>query len=248
MNPWNYTKQYTISSTDCDASYEFRPSGIFSLLQNVIVEHAEQLQIARDDVLSKYNGFWMVIRSWVRFSRPIIWGETLTATTTVRRPDGKRLYWDCDFFIGDEPVGEATTLWVMANRSTHRSMSLECIEELPGTMPASAKTITLSRIDFPEEMALRDTRKLYYSDTDINGHISNTRYVALACDAAELNLRPHGVFVQELTMGYINECYADEVLQLYRCKKDGSLYIHGIGPAGVDKFDCKITMSSTEGL
>ena len=93
-----------------------------------------------------------------------------------------------------------------------------------------------------------DQRKLYYSDTDVNGHLNNTRYVDLACDAAELHLRPHGVFLQELEISYVDECFAGETISLYRGKKDGYLYIHGVGPDGSDRFDCKIKMSSDEGL
>ena len=114
--------------------------------------------------------------------------------------------------------------------------------------PPTAKNIQLSRITFPESMELHDRRRLYYSDTDINGHINNTRYVDLASDAAELNLRPQGVFMQEILISYVNECFAGEEISLYRGKSEGRLYIHGVGPDGTDRFDCTIRMSSAEGL
>ena len=41
---------------------------------------------------------------------------------------------------------------------------------------------------------------------------------------------------------------AGEQLNILRGKEDGALYIHGIGPDQTDRFDCKIRMSSTEGL
>ena len=243
-----YSGQFLISSTDTDAAYECRPSALLVYLQRVITEHSQQVGTSRDDVLEKYNSYWMVLRIWVKLRRPIIWGETLTVRMTVRHPRGTRIYRDCDLFVGQEQVGEATTVWVLANRSTKRPIHLEHLPELPDADAPTAKDITLSRIQFPENMALHDRRKLYYSDTDINGHINNTRYVDLACDAAELNLRPHGVFMQEILISYVNECFAGEELQIYRGKADGRLYIHGMGPDGTDRFDCTIRMSSDKGL
>ena len=248
MDQWHYGMEYVVSSTDTDAAYEYRPSALFVLLQKAITTHAKLLGADRDDVLAKYNSYWMVLRIFVRLNRPIIWGEKVRCVATVRKPVGTRVYWDCDLYVGDTCVGEASTIWVLANRKTKRPMLLESMPELPTENPEGAKDITVARIRFPEEMSLQDQRKLYYSDTDINGHVSNIRYVDLACDAAELNLRPYGVFLQEITMSYVGECYAGEQLNILRGKEDGCIYIHGSGPDGSDRFDCKIKMSSTEGL
>lgn len=243
-----HTDTFSVSSTDTDAAYECRPSALFVFLQKAITGHSQIVGTSRDDVLAKYNCYWMVLRIWVRLNRPIIWGETLTVNVTVRHPQGTRIYRDCDLYIGEEHVGEATTVWVLANRKTKRPINLENLPEFPTENPPTAKDITLSRIIFPDNMELHDQRKLYYSDTDINGHMNNTKYVDLASDAAELNLRPHGVFMQEILISYVNECFAGEQLSLYRGKQDGKLFIHGVGQDGTDRFDCTIRMSSDEGL
>ena len=74
----SYTEQYLVSSTDTDAVYECRPSALFVFLQKAITEHSQQVGTSRDDVLAKYNCYWMVLRIWVRLNRPIIWEEKLT--------------------------------------------------------------------------------------------------------------------------------------------------------------------------
>lgn len=191
MDKWHYSLDYLVSSTDTDAAYEYRPSSLFVLLQKAITSHAKNLGADRDDVLAKYNCYWMVLRIYVHLNRPIIWGETVHCVATVRRPVGTRVYWDCDFYVGDQHVGEASTIWVLANRKTKRPYLLESVSELPVEEPEGAKSITLSRIAFPDNMELHDQRKLYYSDTDINGHISNIRYVDLAwrrCPAGSASL------------------------------------------------------------
>ena len=235
---------YHISSTDTDASYALRPSALLGCLQRAITDHACRVGCSRDDMLAQYNCYWMVLRIWVRLRRPVIWEEHLTVKVTVRRPVGTRVYRDCDLFVGEEQVGEATTVWVLANRATKRPINLEHLPELPEEEPDTAKDIILSRITFPEHMELHDVRKLYYSDIDINGHMGNTRYMDLAADAAELDLRPGGVFLEELTISFVGECYAGETLSIYRGKENGKLYLHGVGPDGSDRFDCVIRMST----
>ncbi len=248
MDKWHYALDYQVSSTDTDAAYEYRPSALFVLLQKTITNHAKNLGMDRDDVLAQYNCYWMVLRIFVHLNRPIIWGENVRCVAVSRHPVGTRIYWDCDLYIGEECVGEASTIWVLANRKTKRPILLESLPELPTENPEGAKDITVSRIEFPAEMEIQDQRKLYYSDTDINGHISNIRYVDLACDAAELDLRPYGVFLQEITMSYVGECFAGEQLTIRRGKENGAIFIHGSGPDQSDRFDCKIVMSSTQGL
>lgn len=248
MDRWYNTDTYYITSADTDAAYEYKASGIFILLQKVVSEHARNLIVNRDEIMAKYNCNWMALRSYLKLYRPMFWAETVTARSIIRKPTGKRLYWDIELYVGDDLVGEATTIWVMVNLTTKKTINIEGLPEFPTADPPGAKNIILSRIEFPETMELHDQRKLYYSDTDVNGHLNNTRYVDLACDAAELHLRPKGVFLQELTISYINECFAGETLTFYRGKQDGYLYIHGVGPDGSDRFDCKISMSSTEGL
>lgn len=248
MNNWQYMQQYFVSSTETDAAYECRPSALFALLQKTIVQHAKNLGLNRDNVLANYNCYWMVMRIVIRLQRPIIWGETVRAVSQIRKPTGTRQYWDCDFYVNDQLVGEATTVWVLANRKTKKPIELDHLPEFPTQSLEGEKTETLSRITFPAVMEQQDIRKLYYSDIDINGHISNIRYVDLACDAAELNLRPHGVFLKEIQIAYIGECYAGEELILKRGKDNHNLYVHGCGRDGSPRFDCRMKMSSTEDL
>ncbi len=238
-----YEQTYQISSVDADAAYECRPSALLAYIQRAITEQSQVAGTTRDDMLEKYGCFWMVLRLWFRLSRPVYWSELLTVRVTVRRPEGKRLYRDCDLYIGGERVGEFTSLWVLAEKDSHKTVEFTGMPEFPTENPPSAKTVTLPRILFPDGMALHDRRRLYYSDTDLNGHMNNTRYVDLATDAAELDLRPRGVFMQEIWISYVGECYSGERLNLYRGRAGGLLYIHGSGLDGSARFDCVIQMS-----
>ena len=47
---------------------------------------------------------------------------------------------------------------------------------------------------------------MHYSDTDVNGHVNNTRYADFACDAVELDKLPPEQFLAEMQIGYLAEC------------------------------------------
>ena len=248
MDKWHLQQESMIFSTDTDATYECKLSVLFSLVQRITVRHAKLLKLGRDDVLEKYNGYWVALRIRIWLDRSPVWGETVRIAAVVRKPVGNRAYWDYDFYVGEEHIGECTTAWALVSQETGKSMDLDRIEEFPREDPENATGIILSRIAFPVPLELYDNRQLYYSDTDVNNHVNNARYVDLACDAAELHLRPQGVFLQEVVISYIGECKAGEIIKLYRGKGNGCLYIHGVGPDGSDRFDCKLRMSSDAGL
>lgn len=63
--------------------------------------------------------------------------------------------------------------------------------ELEGTEGGGlCKQLTLSKLRMPGEMEERDRRRMGYSDTDINGHVNNTRYADFVCDALRLEGLP----------------------------------------------------------
>ena len=42
-----------------------------------------------------------------------------------------------------------------------------------------------------------------YSDTDINGHVNNTRYADFVCDALELENLSQDRFLSQMQIGYL---------------------------------------------
>ena len=118
MDQWYNEETYYVTSSDTDAAYEYKASAIFVLLQKVMSQHARNLILNRDEIINKYNCCWMALRTWVKMIRPVIWAETVTAKTVIRKPVGKRLHWDCYMYVGEELVGMATSIWVMVNMAT----------------------------------------------------------------------------------------------------------------------------------
>ena len=239
-----YEKDYVVDSRDIDPWYHCRPSGLTGMLQEAATQAACALHVSRDETMDKYHCFWMLARMWYRLDRPLSWGDRGTIRTWHRGAKGASTYRDFDLYVDGRPVGEAVSTWVLADADTHRLFRMSRVEEFQGTDGgALCKTKTLSGLHLPADMALADSRALHYSDTDVNGHVNNVRYVDFICDALHMeNLGP-GRYVSALQVGYLAECMAGETIQLYTGQAGGAWYVHGADEAGKSRFDGEVELS-----
>lgn len=101
-------------------------------------------------------------------------------------------------------MGEAVSTWVLADAATHRLARMSRITEFQDTDGGPlCKERTLSRVRLPETMEHADSRAMHYSDTDVNGHVNNVRYVDFLCDALHMERLGPSRFVSSLQVGYL---------------------------------------------
>ena len=235
---------YPVDSRDVDKWYNCRPSGLLGILQEAAVSAACQLHASREEMVEKYNLFWMMARLWYRLDRPLKWGERVTVRTWHRGGKGASTYRDFDLLVNGVPVGEAVSLWVVADADTHRLGRMSGIQEFQGTDGGElCKKKTLAHLRMPEHMELADRRAMHYSDTDVNGHVNNVRYADFICDALHKENLGGDQFVSSLQVGYLAECQAGETLELYTEEQDGLWYVHGTDAEGKKRFDGALGLS-----
>ena len=85
---------------------------------------------------------------------------------------------------------------------------------------------------------LAERRPMHYSDTDINGHVNNTRYADFACDAVGMP-RP-GQFLSELRLGYLAECRIGEVLEISTGGAPDRPFVLGCDAEGKARFEAEL--------
>ena len=79
-----------------------------------------------------------------------------------------------------------------------------------------------------------------YSDSDINGHVNNTRYADFACDAIDMEQLEQKRFLSELQIGYLAECRPGELLVLESGQQGENLYIRGVDEEGKARFESEL--------
>lgn len=235
---------YAIDSRDVDPWNHCKPSGLMGILQEAAVAAACALHASREEMLKKYGLFWMLARMWYRLDRPLNWNETLNLRTWHRGGNGASSYRDFDLFVDGEPVGEAVSLWVLADADTHRLARMGKIEEFQGTDGGElCKDKTLSRFKLPAGLLAAEQRLMHYSDTDINGHVNNVRYADFICDAIRMDRLGQVFYVSALQVDYLAECRAGEIITLRAGEQDGLRYVQGSDEAGKSRFEGAAVLS-----
>ena len=238
---YTYRHQLTIDSRDVDGNGHCKASAFLGHLQEAATQAAERGGFGRERLLERYNGFWMLTRQWYRLDFPLHWGDEVTIHTWHRGGKSAVSYRDYDIYLGDKLVGEGVSAWVLADLNTRRLMRLDRVEEMAATHGGDCcKTITLAKLRCPAELQLLEQRLMRYSDTDINGHVNNTRYADFACDALELDKLGEGRFLSSLQIGYLAECRPGEKIFLEGGELDGGRYVRGLDEAGKGRFEAAL--------
>lgn len=239
-----YENTYPVDSRELDPWGNCRPSGVLGLLQEAATGAAAALHASHGEMLEKYQVFWMLARVWYTLSRPLGWRDQIAIQTWHRGARGASSYRDFDLFLDGEPVGEAVSLWVLADARTRKLARVSGLEEFQGTDGGErCKKRTLSKLVLPPDMSPAGERTFRYSDLDMNGHVNNAKYADYVCDALHMEELGPDRFVSSLQVGYQAECRAGETVSLFTGAAQGLQYVHGTG-GGKTRFDAAAAISS----
>jgi len=240
----SYRHTVKIDSRDVDGHGHCKMSALLGHLQEAATRAAEVGGFGRTAMLDRYNSFWMLTRSWVRLDRPLYWDEELTVHTWHRGGKAVTSYRDYDLYVNGEKVGEGTAIWVFADIKDRKLLRLKNLEEMKNTDGGElCKTKILTKLRHPDELTDIEQRVMRYSDTDINGHVNNTRYADFACDTVRFDQMEQGTFLSEIQIGYLAECRPGEVLTMQIGELDGHTYVCGLGENGKASFEAALFFS-----
>lgn len=240
-----YEDTYLVGARDTDPFNCCRPSSVLNFLQEAATLAAAQLHVSRDEIVEKYNCFWMLVRMWYRLDRPLRWNEELTVKTWHRGGKSAAMYRDFDLYSNGEQIGEAVSTWVLADLNTHKLKRLSEIGEFKLTTGGDlCKDIILRRSPMPQEMKQVENRLLHYSDCDVNGHVNNVRYADFACDAVGMEKIGEGKFVSSFHISYLKECLPGETISLSAGQLDGARCVRGTDAEGADRFETTMVLKN----
>lgn len=237
---------YSIGTGEADAAQACRISAFLEFFQDVADKHARVMGFHRDDLLGKYGCTWVAVRTKITLNRPVRYEEQLTIRTCPRLVKGAMVYRDFDVFVGDEHVGEAVTVWALADfekRTVVRPTGIPELVDAPYAPAEMQKDSRLGKLMPPKEkMQLLERVIVRYSDLDVNGHCNNVKYADMVCNAADLG---HHLdrFVSEFQIDYIKECRLGDVLDLWGEADENGSFVTGKDENGEVRFRCRLTLT-----
>lgn len=176
-----YQKKYFIGSNDVDQFLELKLASFFKMMQDIATEHAEVLNIGKQETIDK-GLYWVIARTELDIlSMP----KYLTNVVLKTYPgDDLKMLFPRYFQLEDEQGNvliKASTTWMVLNKETKRV----CLNPFNGYKAPTEHYE--GELHLPTKCASDETSKvedrlIRYSDIDLNGHLNNTKYIEYVVD------------------------------------------------------------------
>ena len=207
-----YTQTFHLNDTHVDCFGRLKPSVLLQFIQEVASVHGSALG-ADYETLAKKNLFWAILRTRVQITRLPVSGETIRLETWPMPTP--RVAYPRSIIAYDASGGEifrAITLWVMMDK-TSRSLVIPAKSGITvqGRLEGGELAVPGSLI--PRPMERDDSRKVRFTDLDINGHMNNTRYFDWIYDLLPSSFHESRA-VKEFTICYLAEAREGQTLDM----------------------------------
>ena len=203
--PVTYTQTYTICRHDGDHHGNAKPGALLRYGQQIATMHAEAAGL-NDELYAATHTAYVLAKLALHIHRTPRVDETLTVTTRperCKRAVNKRITFFYD--AAGQQVAVLDSRWVLIDTDKrlilrkHPEAFNDCwAEDVPFELPM--KMVKAA----PEDCAPAGEYTATYSRCDMNGHMNNTRYVDILCDALPWNVWDEGE-VRDLKVYYHRE-------------------------------------------
>lgn len=203
--PVTYTQTYTICRHDGDHHGNAKPGALLRYGQQIATMHAEAAGL-NDELYAATHTAYVLAKLALHIDRTPRVDETLTVTTRperCKRAVNKRITFFYD--AAGQQVAVLDSRWVLIDTDKrlilrkHPEAFNDCwAEDVPFEL--LMKMVKAA----PEDCAPAGEYTATYSRCDMNGHMNNTRYVDILCDALPWNVWDEGE-VRDLKVYYHRE-------------------------------------------
>ena len=207
-----YTKEYLIGSNDVDQFLELKLPSFFKMMQEVATEHVETLGVGINDI-SFQNLYWVITRVELDIIRMPKYGQRVFLTTYPG--DDMRFIFPRYFLLEDEskkPLIKVSSIW-MVLRKENRQPALNPFEGRVFPMEHLSDELKLPSKCVGNPTSLIETRKVRYSDIDLNGHLNNTKYIDYIIDIHDSDFYKKNR-IKHFLINYDKELLDNDVLNL----------------------------------
>ncbi len=231
-----YEKEYKIQSSDVDMFRRLRLSRLFTFTQEAAIHHTEQLGAGRAKTLDR--GFlWVVTMQHAEIKRPPVYDDEIKLisypgkTMNVIFP---RYYSFID--KNGEEIIRGSALWMLMDMNTRRmifpddeGIKIDVNEDVDGfPLPKPIK---------PEETDKTYSLTVPFSFSDINGHLTNTKYFDIAEDITDN--ASSGKVPKYVAVEYSGEARFSQRIDIHYYERENSVYLQGVKDDGKKVFKLK---------
>jgi len=219
---------YYIHSYEVDLTTRLRFSSLNRYMQESAWKNAEQLGFGFDSLINK-NLAWVLTRMVISIDHLPGWNESINIATWPSGKDSIFAFRDFQFFDKDQKeLGRAATSWCIIDLQTRKPVFIRSafendLAELNSRMFAERP----EKIESLKEINSEWRTIVGYQDLDVNGHVTNSRYIDWVFESLDLQfLKGHKV--RNLEINFLAEAlYKNEVVVKTESRSDTE-YRHSI--------------------
>ncbi len=204
------TDKFNATSFQVDKNKKLRLEAIVSFLQENAVRHGTKAGLGYHRFI-KENKIWIMNRLSITINRMPIWQEDIYIDTWVK--ELKRVFLIRDFYIKDSDnklIGKASGTYTLIDMNTKRPQNLSFITDYMKTVSEKiAYNNIASKVEKLKTINKKETYLTKYSDVDLNGHISNIRYIQWMLDVIPSEIKDN-YSIKKLDINYLAELHLND--------------------------------------
>lgn len=217
------TDTYPVSWHDIDANGKQSLRSFAVFMQESAWRHAEDLGFGFN-FMAQHDAFWVLksIRAQI-FQYPA-WKQNVLLQTWHRGYQGLLAF--RDFKLLDESgvtLALAASDWIIMHQQSRRPLKTDILQEFATTaLERRALEDFIWAEKHSGKLVYEADRKVNFSETDMHGHMNNTRYFEWAADVLN-ELSEAQTHVKQFEMQFRNECRVKDVIKL-SALQNGKIY------------------------
>ena len=217
-----YNDQIKIRSYDVDMRGCLRPSVLLAKLEELGAHQMVKYPPSNDDLRKEGKGFFLS-RLVLEIKKELRDGDVAEGYTYAADNSRGLSFNRCyELVFNGEFAAKVYTVWALLDFNEQKLLRVEDNRNIGGEAEAMFDMELPLRVRMPsvDEFSLVGTRKVYYSDTDVNGHMNNTKYIGMLCDfVPEIEKKS----LRGVNISYVSEAPLGEELSIFM-KQDGDTY------------------------
>jgi len=212
-SPFEYS-EHILDSNDVDSNARMTMTAFCNFMQNLAGYAAEKRGFGIT-FMREYGFVWVLAKVKAKILHYPEYNDNIKMETWVRGVN--RIVTD-RHFSGYDNLGnkfaDAVTEWVLLDINTRRPKTIEKYVDTNRYLNEKSADIDMpGKILFPDDLIEVGNRKVVYSDIDLNGHVSNVKYLEWFLDTYDFDFL-HNNELREIELNFLNECKFGQILSI----------------------------------
>lgn len=230
-----YESVKVIQAHEVDFTNRLRIDSLFILLQDTAASHADLLNLGYS-ALIEHNLAWVL--SWAKVEIDSLpgFGEEIKIKTWPKKKYMRYSLRDFYVFSNDRIIIKATTAWLPINIKSKRIIDTSA---LPAPINYQENLFAIDelpqRVHDSDNMGFVFTKKIRYTDIDLNQHVNNIQYIELILDSfPKEQFEIHRI--KNIEINFISESRFNDEIEVFRSTDESGVHYT---VAGVNKESSK---------